>query len=69
MTAIRLTVWFKRYHEIGDCFEYVSVLGDDIGFKALSDIANSNLEKLLDRADRGKLSGSAIKGRIIRKRT
>ena len=43
--------------EIGDCLWYISILADDIGFK-LSDIANDNLNKLLDRANRGKLSGS-----------
>lgn len=43
--------------ELGDCLWYISILADDIGFK-LSDIANSNLDKLLDRANRGKLSGS-----------
>ena len=43
--------------EIGDCLWYIAILADDIGLK-LSDIANSNLEKLLDRANRGKLSGS-----------
>ena len=43
--------------EIGDCLWYISILADDIGFK-LSDIANTNLDKLLDRANRGKLSGS-----------
>ena len=46
--------------EIGDCLWYISVLASDIGIK-LSDIANSNLEKLLDRANRGKLSGSGDK--------
>ena len=46
--------------EIGDCLWYISVLADDIGCK-LSDIANANLEKLLDRANRGKLSGSGDK--------
>ena len=55
--------------EIGDCLWYIAVLADDVGIK-LSDIANSNLEKLLDRANRGKLSGPAIKdNRIIQKRT
>ena len=34
--------------EIGDCLWYISVLADDIGVK-LSDIANSNLEKLENR--------------------
>ena len=43
--------------ELGDCLWYISILADDIGFK-LSDIANTNLDKLLDRANRGKLSGS-----------
>ena len=46
--------------EIGDCLWYISVLASDIGIK-LSDIANSNIEKLLDRANRGKLSGSGDK--------
>jgi len=43
--------------EIGDCLWYIAVLADDIGVK-LSDIANNNLDKLYDRANRGKLSGS-----------
>ena len=43
--------------EIGDCLWYIAVLASDIGVK-LSDIANTNLDKLLDRANRGKLSGS-----------
>ena len=43
--------------ELGDCLWYISILADDIGFK-LSDIANATLDKLLDRANRGKLSGS-----------
>jgi len=46
--------------EIGDCLWYIAVLADDVGIK-LSDIANSNIEKLLDRANRGKLSGSGDK--------
>ena len=43
--------------EIGDCLWYISVLADDIGVK-LSDIANSNLEKLENRKKKGTIPGS-----------
>ena len=43
--------------EIGDCLWYISVLADDIGVK-LSDIANSNLEKLENRKKKGTIHGS-----------
>ena len=43
--------------EIGDCLWYISVLASDIGW-VLESIAKLNLEKLTDRANRGKLSGS-----------
>ena len=43
--------------EIGDCLWYISVLADDIGVK-LSDIANSNLEKLANRKKKGTIRGS-----------
>ena len=43
--------------EIGDCLWYISVLADDIGVK-LSDIANSNLEKLENRKKKGTIHAS-----------
>ena len=43
--------------EIGDCLWYISILADDIGVK-LSDIANSNLEKLENRKKKGTIHGS-----------
>ena len=43
--------------EIGDCLWYISVLADDIGVK-LSDIANSNIEKLANRQKKGTIHGS-----------
>ena len=43
--------------EIGDCLWYISVLASDIGWD-LESIAKLNIEKLTDRANRGKLSGS-----------
>ena len=43
--------------EIGDCLWYISVLADDIGVN-LSDIANSNLEKLENRKKKGTIHGS-----------
>ena len=43
--------------EIGDCLWYISELADDIGVK-LSDIANSNLEKLENRKKKGTIHGS-----------
>ena len=46
--------------EIGDCLWYISVLSSDIGWD-LRSIAKLNIDKLQDRADRGKLSGSSDK--------
>ena len=43
--------------EIGDCLWYISVLADDIGCK-LSDIANTNIEKLANRQKNGTIHGS-----------
>ena len=43
--------------EIGDCLWYISVLAGDIGWD-LESIAKLNIDKLQDRANRGKLSGS-----------
>ena len=46
--------------EIGDCLWYISVLAGDIGWD-LESIAKLNIDKLQDRANRGKLSGSGDK--------
>ena len=46
--------------EIGDCLWYIAVLADDVGVK-LSDIANSNLEKLANRMEKGTIHGSGDK--------
>ena len=43
--------------EIGDCLWYIAVLADDIGVK-LSDIANTNIEKLANRQKNGTIHGS-----------
>ena len=43
--------------EIGDCLWYISLLADDIGWD-LESIAKLNIDKLQDRVNRGKLSGS-----------
>jgi len=44
-------------YEIGDCLWYISLLADDIGWD-LESIAKLNIDKLQDRVNRGKLSGS-----------
>lgn len=43
--------------ELGDVLWYLAVLANDLGFK-FSDIAEMNLAKLQDRANRGVLQGS-----------
>ena len=43
--------------EIGDCLWYIAILADDVGVK-LSDIANSNLEKLANRKKNNTIHGS-----------
>lgn len=43
--------------ELGDCLWYVALIARELGFD-LSSIAAANLDKLADRANRGKLSGS-----------
>lgn len=43
--------------ELGDVLWYVANLANDLGYK-LSDIANMNIQKLQDRANRGVLQGS-----------
>ena len=43
--------------ELGDVLWFVAMLADEIGCD-LSDVAQGNLDKLADRANRGKLKGS-----------
>lgn len=43
--------------EIGDVLWYVALVADELGFP-LSVVAERNLEKLADRAERGALQGS-----------
>jgi NTP pyrophosphatase (non-canonical NTP hydrolase) len=42
--------------EIGDCLWYISALCTELNL-SLTDVANQNLEKLLDRKSRDKISG------------
>lgn len=42
--------------EIGDCLWYVAMLADEIGY-SMAQIAAMNIQKLGDRAKRGKLGG------------
>ena len=43
--------------ELGDVLWYIAQLSSELGLE-LDDVAQSNLKKLLSRADRGKISGS-----------
>ncbi len=43
--------------ELGDVLWYISLLSDELGF-TLEEIAMQNLQKLLSRSSRGKISGS-----------
>lgn len=43
--------------EMGDCLWYHARLADWLGLE-FNDVAKTNIEKLLDRLDRGKLHGS-----------
>lgn len=43
--------------ELGDVLWFVAALADSMGY-SLRDIANSNLQKLQDRKDRGVIQGS-----------
>lgn len=54
LTPERKTALLK---EAGDVLWYLSAIGNELGY-TLSYIALSNLEKLCDRTERGKLSGS-----------
>ncbi len=43
--------------EMGDVLWYLAVLANDLGLR-LSEVADTNLKKLIDRASRGVISGS-----------
>lgn len=43
-------------HELGDVYWYLAVLADAFGLRA-SDVAEANLDKLADRAERGVIGG------------
>ena len=43
--------------ELGDVLWYVAILAEDLGF-TLSQIAQMNVSKLIDRASRGTIQGS-----------
>jgi len=43
--------------EIGDCLWYIARLLDELGYD-MSEAAESNIDKLFDRKDRGKIKGS-----------
>ena len=43
--------------ELGDVLWYISQLSSELGYE-LEDVANSNLQKLNDRKNRGMISGS-----------
>lgn len=43
--------------EMGDVLWYLANMADDLGF-TLEEVAKSNLEKLWDRQERGKIGGS-----------
>lgn len=46
-----------KKHELGDILWYLSRLADELGFD-MDDVAGRNIEKLFDRKERDKLSGS-----------
>lgn len=43
--------------EVADCLWYIAALANDLGV-SLDELAQKNLDKLKDRAERGKLGGS-----------
>ena len=43
--------------ELGDVLWFITLLADEVGYD-LSEVAQGNLDKLADRANRGKLKGS-----------
>ena len=44
-------------NELGDCLWYISAMCTELG-TTLTEVADKNLRKLLDRKERGKLGGS-----------